>query len=78
VVPLVTVRTEAARWRDTSVGVNLQHNPRDSSHCVIGGVPQLVYGRRGMVWARRLECIAQTLERFQNPDANCRIEPAFV
>ena len=60
------------------VGVNFQHNPRDSSHCSIGSFPQIVRGRGGMVRGRLIECIAQSLERFQSPGANCRIEPAFV
>jgi hypothetical protein len=58
--------------------MKLQHNPRDSSHCIVGGFPQIVRDRGGIVWARLLECIAQSLERFQNPDANCRIESVFV
>jgi hypothetical protein len=61
-----------------SVGVNLQHKPRDSSHCSVGSFPQIARGRRGMVCGRLLECVAQGLERFQGPDANCRIESAIV
>ena len=34
--------------------------------------------QRWMVRGRLIECIAQSLERFQDPGANCRIEPAFV
>jgi hypothetical protein len=72
------MRGERPRWIDVSVGVNLQHNPRDSSHCFIGSFPQIVRDRRGVVCGRLIESIAQSLERFQGPDANCRIEPAFV
>jgi hypothetical protein len=34
--------------------------------------------QRGMGRGRLIECIAQSLERFQSASANCRIEPAFV
>jgi len=60
------------------VGVKLQRKPRDSSHCSIGSFPEIVRGRREMICGRLIECISQSLERFENPDANCRIEPGIV
>jgi hypothetical protein len=61
-----------------SVGVKLQRKPCDSSHRSIGGFPEIVHSGRGMVCGGLIECISQGLERFQNPIANCRIEPGTV
>ncbi len=71
-------KRELSGRRDRLGGVKLQRNPRDSSHCSIGSFPEIVRGRIGTVCGRLIECISQSLEGFQNPIANCRIEPATV
>jgi hypothetical protein len=68
----------ARRRIDRLGGVKLQREPRDSSHRSIGGFLQIVRGRTGMVCGRLIECISQSLEGFQNPDASCWIEPGTV
>jgi hypothetical protein len=51
---------------------------RDSSHRCIGSFPQIVRPGGEMVCGRMIERISQSLEGFQNPIANYRIEPETI
>jgi len=69
---------KSPRRIDRSGGVKLQRKPRNTSHRCIGSFAEIVRCGRRMVCGGLIECISQSLEGFQNPITNYRIEPETI